>query len=415
VSQRWTATRLFDAVGRPEVVGGLLIALAIVAALDAFTTDSSLRHMIRIGAVGVIFATLAFALRLVASPGSWSTALERSLVRAGWLDRVALPIFDEELSESGRVAVESARRSRGMIWVASSIAVIALGTSLALFARVLPSGNHGEVSLVPGASVDAYVAQRGAVGARIHAGHQLRLRSVVQDDAGRPVAHIEHTNVEDGSHTTYALNPRGTLQIAHLSYTWRGVFPTAGIQSAQLRAVSRASGEVYELFVRRNESVSIDGSTQIVLVDSRLSYLGQLGPALLIRELRGGETVREEWIFVRGARFDLDHGSGAFALEVLDFDLQRGVVLGVIDGPPGWLDLPLVSLFVIVALGIATFWRARRVFVVVGRSGDYFVLSVGLGVARGDAWSWACAEVLTPSQVEELAALHRVVRGEVAT
>jgi hypothetical protein len=394
--------RLAERLGRPTALSTALVALACAHAAAVVSTSPAYDAVAAV--LAVVCVASAFSLGGGVAVRGWgdARAQRRDLADSGWQREAVFPFFVEEIEGSQKVALIRARRPWRLVAVGLGLVLTVATVSSVALAAVLSGGIEGVVTLAPGERVEAFVAEHPADGTLHDLGLVAVLDKAERGDDGLWSVTLNVKRVRDATERSVSLRAGESRNIGGQQFALREVRPLPGIGAARVQLTPRAGGATTEVVLESREPVELSDGRTVTLLDGRMAYLGQLGPAAQIEERTpDGRVVRTEWVFTEAPGFDARHGAGELAIELLGVEPPVAVVLSVARTPfaswsPLWTAISLVGL---VVLGVGLSARGARLD---GRSGDFRFTTAGW--SPPDPGRVATA-YLTAAQQAELASL----------
>lgn len=348
------------AVAVVQVVCGLFI-LAPGAAFPA----SAVRFLSVLGlALGV-----ATTLRLASGPRfvgvSWLVGLER----LGLLDRVPVPWWDTELPAAWLKERDGGWPLHRAALLGFAVGVPVVVTVLLTFTQAGLPRDVATLELVEGQTAE-YLED--AAGQRRRLQGRLRLDELVEAD-GAMTAVLTGSDLSGTNERQTRLVEGERVALGDWTVQLSAVSPSSTVGRVEVRV----DGQPREL--RAGEPVEI-GGVSVEFREGRFSFLGQLGPAALIRQTGPDGVVVEEWVFLRAPQLHGALGSGPLAVELVAVVPGSSVELTALSRPAAARGLWLLGSLVLAGLaGVMLLLGGRWVM---GRDGDYTLVVWGAPSAR---------------------------------
>jgi hypothetical protein len=345
----------------------LLLIVVLVAVSDGAVPATAVRFLsiIAITVVGAV------GLRLGVGPRAWGEGWFIFLESARVLELQPVPYWNGEIDEAERLRLQAnALKSMGFVPLAFAIAGPLLIAGLVTLAGYGLPKETARIEMQQGEPVEFLVSDDGQ---RRRIQGTLRLDSVEESDSGY-TAVLTATNLAGSEVLTTRLVEGERANVSSWVVQLASVQPSSLVGDAQIEFAGES------IRVVRGTPSSTDFGT-IELLDGRFSFLGQLGPAVLVRQvLATGESI-DEWIFERSDMLHERLGAGPGAIRLQQLRPSLGITLnasnsGLLSLPTwlGWLGLALaVLMFISLALGGV--WLR-------GREGDYELVAWGLPSRR---------------------------------
>ncbi len=345
----------------------LLLVVVLVAVSEGSVPATAVRFL------SVIAGALAGAagIRVAAGPRAWGDSWFSLLESARVLERDAVPYWADELPERART-----RLHKNALNAVSSIPLglvvagpLLLAASVVFVAFGIPR-QTARLELQQGEPVEFLVS---ADGQRQRMQGSLTLDSAAQQD-GHWVAVLTGADLSGQASRTTPLREGERWRIGDWSVQLESVAPSSLVGEAELMY------DGARVILRRGAPVATSSGT-LELLDGRFSFLGQLGPAALMRQtLADGEQI-DEWVFARESALHERLGEGPGAMQLLELRPALSVTLMAASAGPlalqpwsAWAGVAVMGLLLALLASGGVWLR--------GRDGDYELVSWGLGSRR---------------------------------
>lgn len=385
--------RLWRLLARPQTLGWFLLASGLLALLLAASPSAGTQLLVRVSAV---LAGLS-ALVVVIEHARADRGAVWSLARAGVLRGVVAPFFRQEF----RNAPERSPRLSVLASV-GLVAVVALSAAILLALGAFETRAQGEVTILPGASTEAWTEVAPQPGIARALGTQLTLlRAGVRE--GTPQAELLLTDPVSQARVQQTLRIGESARVDDQIVTLSSIRPLGGLGEVVLN-VAQGDAEPEQVSLVRDGETSLSDGTTLRWLGAEANHLQSLGAAVLVEFDPPQARAFRRWLYAADPDLGVAHGGG-FSVAVLSTARPAAAVLRV--RPAGGLAGSWFALGC--ALLLACFVALRRFTTpaLVGRSGDYILLNSQSRVAL--------AGPPTPNEVEELRGLLKPeVSAEVA-
>lgn len=353
--------------GSPLAV--LVSAAAVAASLGLWWSGALVDgRAVRFAAVAFGTASLMTLVRL------WLGASRRGGLAdwGAWVATAPLPYFDDELGQSALRRLRTWRPVVGVSLLLSGAALAAVvATSLAMTPR-----STGALDLAPGDSAEAWQQTAPQLEPRDF-GFEVSVADLALN--APPAMTLAVADPRSGWSTERRLVPNERARLGDWTVRWAGVTIDRAIGGAVV-AIGPRGGEATEMTLRVGASpVEIGNGETAQIVEVSRDRLGTFGPAVRVRIVRGdGEEVA--WLHARDPDLHAERGGGDLELRLVELLPASRARLVVTPYLPSVFALGALAALGLFMLGVALLVSAP--VWLRGRSGDYELVTLGLGGAR---------------------------------
>lgn len=355
--------RVWAAASDARTVGAALVVAAVFAALNDARLDRTLEPAVRFFSGIAAGSAMLLASRLILAV----TGGERVGSGAGLMG-----VLRRE---------ESGGSARGAFAAAALVWLVAVVPSLLLFAGATPLAAVGGLEVLERDTTDRFRMNGPLPGTWHMLGARLTVEEVRETPDGAAVR-VRLTDAAGDLDEERTLLPGDALRLGAHRVVVRGTSVSADPGAVRLSLARRDGPEQREEVVRIGGRLDLEGGAFDV-VSAEASYLGQLGPAVQLREWQDGAPLRTFWLYARAPEFDLRHGAGAWSVRFDGFEPARRVHFAVSTSPfAGAVSSPWVLVWlVLVALVVAAGRGHERVAVPTARGAAVLQLDAVFGGA----------------------------------
>lgn len=375
--------RLWRLLARPQTLGWLLLASGLLALVLSVSPSAGTQLLVRVSASLAALSTLF----IVIEHARGDRGAVRSLERASVLRVVAAPFFRQEF----RSAPERSPRLSVLASV-GLVAVVGLSASALLAIGAFETRAQGELTLLPGASTEAWTEVAPQRGISRALGTQLTLlRAGVRE--AEPAADLLLTDPVTQARAQETLRLGESARVGDQILTLTSIRPLGGLGEVALNVTQGNSPAEQVSLVRDGEATLSDGTT-LRWLGAEANHLQSLGAAVLVEFVPPESRAFRRWLYAADPDLSVNHGGG---LSVAVVSTARPAAAVIRVRPAGGIAGKWVALGC--ALLIVSLFALRRFATpaLVGRSGDYLLLNTQSRPAL--------AGPPTVAEVEELAEL----------
>ena len=395
---------LWNRLESPSTTFALLVSTVVVAALRQLPEFASIVSLERFLCVLSLGSAVAVAAAVTRGPVGWPREIDAWLARMGCVERFPFPFFDDELEDVAARQVRSSRDTRLPNLALGLVVLLVLVAGPAwILAGSMQPDDSGFVPLLPGEIVESYYLGDDDAAVRQNLDFRLTLNGVEEREEGRFVAHVTALALDTGNEADLVLEAGARQLIRGRYFSVFEVRPVDGVGGAQVTVERLDTGDTQTVELARGVRVPVGDDVTLEL-GGGTPNMGTMGPAIFLTERRGDEIVRRSWVYAGRDDFDARHGGGEVAIRLERLQPPIGAVLSVTSAAGfAWRGAGIAWL---VALAVLLGFLAvrRRVVAVIGRSGDYEVVTFSLagnGQAAAAAAAWLDAE--RKAELDELA------------